>query len=249
MRKHGDAGTRGEDSSLSPWERVRVRATALRTVDAEPRTQNPEPAHSVDLLVSDVRQWVYCPRIVYYRLCQPLRRPVTYKMEEGKLQHGRIEELEQRRTLRTYGLRQEELEGQVERHFRPRLSSQRLGLSGVVDLVLVLPLEAIPVEYKHTEAALGLNHKYQLVAYALLVEERWGRPVRRAMVHFLPSERVEEVAVTPNGRNHVRRILQEIRSAVAAERLPSPAARPGRCADCEYRLFCGDVEAQGVLSE
>ncbi|MGI5837757.1 MAG: CRISPR-associated protein Cas4 [Chloroflexota bacterium] len=209
----------------------------------------PEPTQPLDLLVSDVRQWVYCPRIVYYRLCQPLRRPVTYKMEEGKLQHTRIEELELRRTLRAYGLRREEQEGKVERHYRPLIRSGRLGLSGVVDLVLVLPFESVPVEFKHTESSLGLNHKYQLVAYALLVEARWEKPVRRALVHFLPSDRVEEVAVTPNGRTHVQRMLRAIREMVSAERLPPPTPRRGRCLDCEYRLYCGDVEGRYVFPE
>lgn len=203
----------------------------------------------LELSVSDVRQWVYCPRIVYYRLCQPLRRPVTYKMGEGKLQHERIEELARRRTLRAYGLRGEEREGLVERHVRPLLRSPRLGLSGVLDLVLVAPAEAVPVEYKHTESRLGLNHKYQLVAYALLVEDQWRRPVRRALVHFLPSDRVEEVAVTSNGRAFTRDTLAEIRSMVAAERLPGPTPRRGRCVDCEYRLYCGDVEVGSVFPE
>src|SRR5450756_643887 len=103
---------------------------------SEPGTGEQERGRGIALSVSDVRQWVYCPRIVYYRLCQPLRRPVTYKMEEGKLQHLRIEELEERRTLRLYGLREEEKLGQVERHLRPRLRSVGLGLSGIVDLVL-----------------------------------------------------------------------------------------------------------------
>ena len=204
--------------------------------------QHLRPNTQLELTASDVRQWVYCPRIVYYRLTQPLRRPVTYKMEEGKLQHERIEELERRRTLRFYGLRSEELERRVERHFRPRLHSDRLGLTGVVDLVLVAPAEAIPVEYKHTEAPLGLNHKYQLVAYALLVEDVWGRPVRRALVHFIPNDRLEEVAITSNARTFVRKLLEEIRIAAAAERLPPPTDRRGRCVDCEYRLFCGDVD-------
>ncbi len=214
-----------------------------------PGAQNAEPESLLQLTVSDVRQWVYCPRIVYYRLCLPLRRPVTYKMEEGKLQHQRIEELERRRTLRFYGLREEERSGEVERCFHPHLYSRMLGLSGVVDLVLVAPSEAIPVEYKHTEASPGLNHKYQLVAYALLVEEQWGRPVRRAFVHTLASDRLEEVAITPNGRTFVGKVLREIRGMVAAERLPEATRQRGRCVDCEYRLFCGDVEVGVVLPE
>lgn len=215
----------------------------------ELRIQKPEPDAVLQLSVSDVRQWIYCPRIVYYRFCQPLKRPVTYKMEEGRLQHQRIEELERRRTLRFYGLREEERGGQVERHFRPRLYSQRLGLSGIVDLVLVATWEAIPVEYKHTEAPLGLNHKYQLVAYALLVEDQWGKPVRRAFVHTLPKDHLAEVAITPNGRTFVRRALREIRAAISEDRIPEATDRLGRCVDCEYRLFCGDVEVSLVLSE
>lgn len=202
-----------------------------------------------DLTASDVRQWFYCPRIPYYRFSMPRARPVTYKMDEGKLQHQRIEELERRRTLRSYGLRLEEKAGEVERHYRARLSCDRLGVSGVVDLVLLTPREAIPVEYKHTESGLGLNHKYQLVTYALLVEERWRRPVRRAFVHFIPMDRLQEVPITPNGRTFVRGALGAIRRAVREERVPPPTPRRGRCGNCEYLRFCGDVEVSHVLPE
>ncbi len=41
--------------------------------------------HTAPLTVTDVRQYFYCSRIVFYRLNQPLRRPTTYKMQEGKL--------------------------------------------------------------------------------------------------------------------------------------------------------------------
>lgn len=57
-----------------------------------------EPA--LDLLplgVSDVRQHVCCPRILYFRLGVRLPRPTTYKMEEGKIEHIHVEELEQTR--------------------------------------------------------------------------------------------------------------------------------------------------------
>ena len=98
------------------------------------------------LNASDLRQYVYCPRIVYFRYCVPVRPPPTYKMVEGKLQHEQVEELEHRRSLRAYGL------SDGERVFDVRLRSDRLGISGVLDLVIVRRHEVIPVEFKHAEA-------------------------------------------------------------------------------------------------
>ena len=51
--------------------------------------------------VTDLKQWVYCPRILYYHHCLPDVRPVTYKMKAG-VEAGRAEEgREERRSLRT----------------------------------------------------------------------------------------------------------------------------------------------------
>jgi len=97
------------------------------------------------LAAGDLRQYVYCPRVVYYRYCVPVRPPPTYKMIEGKLQHERVEDLEHRRTLRAYGL------ADGERVFHVPLTSDRLGLSGILDMVVVRRHEVIPVEFKHTD--------------------------------------------------------------------------------------------------
>lgn len=98
------------------------------------------------IAASDLRQYVYCARVVYYRYCVPVKPPPTYKMVEGKLQHERVEELEHRRSLRAYGL------SDGERVFHVRMGSERLGVSGLVDMIIVRRHEVIPVEFKLTEA-------------------------------------------------------------------------------------------------
>src|SRR6266545_70471 len=126
------------------------------------------PSSAGELLpvtVSDVRQHVYCPRIPYFRLGLRLpHRFVTGAMQEGIAQHERTTDLEHRRTLRAYGL----TDGT--RHFDVQMRSERLALSGRLDMVIVRAGEVIPVELKNTRSGLGLNHKYQLAAYALLAE-------------------------------------------------------------------------------
>ncbi|MBI4771568.1 MAG: CRISPR-associated protein Cas4 [Chloroflexi bacterium] len=61
--------------------------------------------------VSDLKQSVYCPRILYYARCQPDVRLTTYKMEAG-VEPGRAEVArEERLQLAAYGLLLEEARG------------------------------------------------------------------------------------------------------------------------------------------
>lgn len=188
------------------------------------------------LSVTDVRQFVYCARVVYYTRFLELPRPVTYKMEEGKYQHQRSSELARRRSLRAYGL------SEGERHFSVCIHSQRLGLSGLLDMVIDTELEVIPVEFKYSTGLLGLNHKYQLTAYALLVEDSWDRPVRRGFVYRIPEKEAVEMVITANMRRHVHGLLDEIRAMLRGGALPRPTPYRQRCVDCEFRRLCGDVE-------
>jgi CRISPR-associated exonuclease Cas4 len=203
------------------------------------------------LTVSDVKQYPYCPRIVYYSYLLPLRaRPTTYKMREGQRAHERLEELEERRSLRAYGL------ASGVRHFDVALTSERLGLSGRLDMVIeTSPApgqrsshEVIPVDFKNTEgtapgtrSGVGLNHKYQLTAYALLVEEVWKRPVRRGFIYVALEKRAVEVRITANMRGWVRKALREIRAMLATETKPPATRVRARCKDCEFRNYCDDV--------
>ena len=55
------------------------------------------------LRVTDLKQWAYCRRIVYYQHRMPGVGKQTYKMGEGKAAQDMVEQLEMRRTLREYG--------------------------------------------------------------------------------------------------------------------------------------------------
>jgi CRISPR/Cas system-associated exonuclease Cas4 (RecB family) len=96
---------------------------------AETSTGPVEPRPT--FLVTDLKQFAYCPRVVYYSYCLPLIRPTTYKMQAGQEAHLEEEGREQRRSLRAYGLE----EG--ERTFNLWLQSSELGLRGRMDMVSV----------------------------------------------------------------------------------------------------------------
>lgn len=187
------------------------------------------------LRVTDVKQYVYCPRIIYFTYVCPVEKKITRKMEYGKAEHVTLDGLERRRTLRRYRL----AEGQ--RHFHLRLWSERLALEGLLDLCLAAGSEYFPVEFKFSTRSGGLNHKYQLVSYAMLLEETYRRPVRYGLLYLVPRQEVQEVIITPEARKFVTQVLDRIRRIVEREVFPPATPARGRCRDCEYRRFCGDV--------
>ncbi len=189
-------------------------------------------------VVTDLKQYSYCPRIVFYTYCLPLIRPVTFKMEEGRAAHDEEMARERRRTLALYGLE----EGI--RHYHVWLESAELGLRGRVDLVIEVGGEGgerIPVEYKQTRREAGRHIRQQIAAYGMMLEETWGRPVRRGLILSLLSRQVTEVLITDELRQEVREAVRAMREMVEGERMPEAPRRRGKCRVCEFRRFCNDV--------
>lgn len=198
-------------------------ATPLDSATAEP-----------PVTVTDLKNWVYCARVPFYTAFLA-QRPTTFKMAAGQGGHVQVADLEERRSLRAYGL----TEG--ERVFHVRLRSAQLGLSGLLDMAILTETAATPVEFKSTTGGVGLNHKVQLTAYALLVEERWERPVERGFIYLIPQRRAYSVPITDQLRQQVHAILGELRQSLRAEAKPPPTQQRAKCADCEFRRYCLDL--------
>ncbi|HRI57723.1 MAG TPA: CRISPR-associated protein Cas4 [Anaerolineae bacterium] len=188
------------------------------------------------LRVTDLKQFAYCPRIVYYSYCLPLVRPTTYKMEAGVEAHEKAAGDEARRSLRAYGL------SAGERRFDVALTSERLGLSGRIDMVIVLDQsEAIPVDYKLSRHGEARHFHQQLAAYAELIEENWQIPVRRGFLYLLPERRGEEIKLTGRLRAGLRSQAAAMRAMISSQTMPEPTPSRARCVNCEYRRFCNDL--------
>lgn len=185
--------------------------------------------------VTDLKQWAYCPRVIYYRYCLPLLCPETVKMQVSHRAHDREREREVRRSLAAYGL----VEG--ERHFDVRLRSEEWGLTGRVDLVIETAAEVIPVDYKASRRQPGTHFRLQLAAYGVLCEEVWGKPARRGFLYLIPLRRAEEVPLAEGIRRRMTRAVREIRQMVEGEVMPSPLRGRAKCVTCEYRRFCNDM--------
>lgn len=191
--------------------------------------------------VVDFKQYIYCPRLIYYHHCLPQIRPITYKMEAGIAAQDEEELRAARRSLRLYGLTRGECETNV------YLESETLGLKGQVDLViktddnLLGEVEVIPVDYKLSGKETGVHFKLQLVAYGLLLQEQYGLPVRRGFLYSIPKRRAVEVDFTPTLCTRLSQALVEMKDITAREFMPPPTRQRAKCQVCEFRRFCNDV--------
>lgn len=187
--------------------------------------------------VTDLKQYIYCPRILYYHACLPDVRPTTYKMAAGVDAGEREKARAARRNLTAYDV----LEG--ERHYDVPILSQALNLSGEVDEVVVVQApeaEIIPVDYKLSKKA-GKHFKLQLTAYAEMLAETWAQPVKRGFLLLIPLRRFEEVSITKRLHGELRRAVDDMARIAALETMPAPAKNRRKCAACEFRRFCNDV--------
>ena len=187
------------------------------------------------VLVTDLKQWAYCQRIVYYRQIMPGIGKPTFKMQEAHRAQDLIESLEMRRVITKYGL-----DG-ARRRFGVWLSDDKLGLSGKIDLVLETDAEAVVVDFKLTSGDPGENHRMQLAGYALLVQSATGLKVHRTFLYRIPDSRVFEIPIDDRRIQEVQIALTAMRQNRDLEILPEPTSVRARCVECEYQNYCADV--------
>lgn len=191
----------------------------------------------IDLRVSDIKQYIYCPRIMYYYYVLPIPRRITRKMEYGNIEHIEIRHLEKRRSFKAYGI------AEGIRDFQVYLESKKLSLNGVLDMMITTGKgEVYPVEFKHSLSKDGLHQKYQLAAYAMLMEENYGKPVRHGFLYLIPSKTVVPIEITISMREYVKKTLSAIRNIISKERMPSYMRSEKRCTNCEFKNYCADLE-------
>jgi len=189
----------------------------------------------IELTVTDLKQWAYCPRIPYYHHVMPVEFARSYKMERGRDVEAAVQAMEKRRGFRRYGL------NRGERRFGVWLHSPTLGLAGKLDLLIVTGEAAFPVDFKDTEGGVRYNHRIQLAAYAMIVEETLALPVPMAFIYLVPSRQLVSVRICEKEKDQVIQAVAEMRRVIREEEMPVPTPVRARCTACEFRNYCADI--------
>lgn len=181
-------------------------------------------AGSPDLLpVMALHALSYCPRLFYLENVEG-QRIANAKVYAGRELHSALKQ----------------------RHGESmEVASSDLGLRGRVDFIRSEKKGLIPVEVKRGRArrtSTGVtgwaSDVLQVAAYAMLLEESLGTPVRHARIHYVADAAWVRVGVTDELRKEVSAAVAEARRLSASSIRPPVAENQNLCKHCSLSSVC-----------
>jgi CRISPR-associated exonuclease Cas4 len=192
--------------------------------------------------VTDIKHYFYCPKIIYFDKVMHADAVLSSQQEDAKRVHQAKEKKDKRRKTMFYD---ERFPG-CQKIFRVHMFSGSLSLEGIADCVIIINgHEYIPVDYKRTFSKGGkawTDHRFQLAAYALLLEEQYSAIVRRGFVYYLPEDLAVEVEITESMKTYLKKVIMAIHNVIKSGEEPSARIPKSRCSGgCGYLWICGGI--------
>src|SRR5580698_4587934 len=191
------------------------------------------------IAVRALNQVTYCPRLYYLQYVDCVM-PTNEHVEAGLHDHRRVDEPELAGKTRK--------EGDANRSRGVHLSSETLGISGILDVIEEKDGVSYPVETKHGSAprdddgrpTTWDNDAVQLCGQALLMEEAFGATVERGFQFYAGTRERVEVRFTDGLRAATRTAIDQCRQLSAQEAPPDPlpAELRHRCFGCSLAPVC-----------
>lgn len=183
--------------------------------------------------VSLIRQWCYCPRVVYYMELTDISVARPDWVKQGEDFHQLEEKLWQRRNLSRFYL------ADGKRHHNLIVQDSTLELHGVVDMAVETDEAVYAVEFKLSANNKKRGDVLQLTAYAMLLEKHFAKP---SSVGFLVGRGkvLHTIAMNADRRREVNEVADEIRRMLRSGLKPESSATVVQCCTCEYVNFCND---------
>jgi CRISP-associated protein Cas1 len=189
--------------------------------------------------VRALNQVTYCPRLYYLQYVDCVM-PTNEHVEGGLFDHRRVDDPDLKNRTRT--------DGDTARTRGVQVSSEALGLNGVLDQIEEKGGEHYPVETKHGSAPRDSdgrlttwdNDAVQLCAQAMLLEEQSGQSVNRGFQFYAGSRERVPVEFTPELRRKTLDTISLCRELSASDTPPAPLPpeHRNRCFGCSLASVC-----------
>jgi len=122
------------------------------------------------------------------------------------------------------------------------LSSPRYNIKGIVDEVLTLDDDTMaPLDYKFAEYndRIFSTYRYQVVFYALLIQENYGKDVRRGYICFTRSNSLmKEILIKDDDFDRLKLMIVDMIAINQKGYYPAGTKNTAKCLDCCYRNVC-----------
>lgn len=183
----------------------------------------------------DIRDYLYCPYILYLKRIRGIEEPETELMKIGR----ELYEEEKRRSGRRktlLGLRKIPID---EIWYDVNLYSRKYRIYGVADAVYRVGSRYGVLEIKYGEYRKGsTDHFYQAVSYAVMYEEEYGRRIYYITLYYSNGDKLISRRFTNMHREHWKNIVERIWRIIEGKDIPTPSDDLKKCSVCFYRGFC-----------
>lgn len=181
-----------------------------------------------------VRDFIFCPTIFYYKYVVGMMEPTTEAMDEGLREFNKdLERWKERKTL----LNQRRIH--VDKMlFRYPITCRRYRLTGVVDTVYWSNNRLNVLEIKSSSSTkLYPDHLYQTATYGLMVEEEFKQTVYKLIIFYKKSNKWFEKRFTKQLREHVTKIVEKVHQILESGEVPEHRWSK-KCISCFYNKLC-----------
>lgn len=207
-----------------------------------------QPPAAADLLpVRKLNEYAYCPRLFHFMHVEGRWADNVYT-EEGREVHRRVDRIEHvlpDPETESDGESDEEIEDGDQHPTVNRsvsLGSERLGITGKLDLVSTAGDQAVPVDTKRGRVPRNAQRSWepervQLMAQGLLLREH-GYRSDHGILYYAGSRTRIEVPFAPELEARTLRLIDEARAAAKRSTLPDPLEDSPKCNGCSLAGIC-----------
>lgn len=126
-----------------------------------------------------------------------------------------------------------------------RVESEELKLKGIIDQVHVYEQDYVPFELKtgRTPAdGVWPSHRIQIAAYAMLLQEKFNKPIKEGFVFYLDTKEKRHIAINPFMKDEVKQVVNEVIGLLESKNIPDFCNNENKCMKCGLKQTCYSEE-------
>jgi len=133
----------------------------------------------------------------------------------------------------------EKLTPKIQSEFK--IKSETLGLSGIIDQIEIYEKGYVPIELKSGKAPkedAWPNHKIQVAAYAMLLEEKFNTEVKEGFIHYLDVNEKRHIPINVFLKEEINELKNKVKALLESKEIPDFCGNENKCNACGLKEKC-----------
>jgi CRISPR-associated exonuclease Cas4 len=181
-----------------------------------------------------VRDYIFCPTILYQKYVRRIMEPETEMMKEGKEEYEKDKAGAERRKS-ILGEVRIEAEKVL---FEVPLKSEKYKIMGVADAIYWKngKMHILEIKYGNVKKPYP-DHILQATTYAIMAEETLKQTAYKIVLYYKQSKLWHETTLTKQLKNYTTKIIQKTHEIIDGKVVPQ-TKWTNKCKTCWYNRIC-----------